>query len=121
MRKIQLRYGLGVFATQWHAVSDDFVQALFEHARQARPIFRVVQLAFEWIDVDRKPPLFPEAALGVFITRQDVSRIQIQSLGEIVHKKPDTVANSATPKIQPPNRSDVPARFLRAFPFNHFL
>ena len=72
-----------VFAPQGQRVANDLIQASFEHARKARAIFRIFQLVFEWIDVDREAPLLPQVIPGVFIAGQRVLRVHAQSLARL--------------------------------------
>ena len=87
-----------VFAAQRQGVAHDFIQPLFEHLRQPRSVLRVIQIIFEWIDVDRKPPFLPQVIPGVLIAGLNVRRIHAQSLGQLQNEYARFVARAASPE-----------------------
>jgi len=68
-----------VFTAQWQRVAYDFFEALLEHARQARAIFRIVEIVLKRIDIYREPPFLPQVVPRVFVSRLDVRRIHIET------------------------------------------
>ena len=75
-------------ASQRQSKPHDARQPLLELPRQPLALLRVLELALERIDVDRKLPLPPQIIHAVLVPRQAPRRVDLQPFGEPGHDAP---------------------------------